>query len=225
MIKKNKKTVVVAGGSGYVGQYITEALIKSGYFVVNLSADITRSKEVAGAAKKIRSECKSVAAVIHCAAVPLVRKPILLQKDEDFKAQFNVQVIGAFHLFKYFAPLLSDNGAFLAITSQASDPGASYAGSTGSYVPAKYALRSFLKVLAHELKDTRVYAIAPAFMPGGLNNDISPLVKKFILEKSKPGHIADPREVAKAILDMIGDKAGNFKGTSVAIPGFKTSDL
>ena len=189
------KTIVISGGTGYLGSAIIKAL--ADYQVIPFKEDITDSRAVREFAKKLPGR---IFGVIHAASAPLVRKPLLSLTEEEFTSQFSVNVIGAFHVIKYLAPLISPGGCMIGITTKALDE-AVHAPS-GSYLPAKYGLRGLLHILAEELKGMpiRVYEVAPAFMPGGLNNDMPKAVVDFIQKKSDH---TTPERVAQEILQLI----------------------
>lgn len=207
--KLSKKVVVISGGSGYLGSFISHLLREQGFTVLVLdrkTVDVTDTKEIRLAAKKIKAKYGSVETVIHAASARLIRQPILTQSRKDFEAQFSVNVLGAFNLFKYFCPIISRGGAIIGITSKSIDT-EKYSPS-GSYVPAKYALRGLLNILKRELSEQsiRVYEIAPAFMPGGLNSDIPKKVVELIKNKSKPEEITTPEKISNIVLGMIKSK-------------------
>jgi len=186
-----------------------------------IAADVTDAESVEKIAEEIKNRFGKVFAVIHAASTPLVRKPLLSESLKDFESQLSVNVAGAFNLFKFFCPIILSRGAIIGITSQAINGEAAQSPS-GSYIPAKYALRGLLRVLSKELKDhksIRVYGVAPAFMPGGLNRDIPKAALEFIKTKSLPEEITSPEEVAETILDLINDKNKIMDGKSINVPG------
>lgn len=243
MEKEIKKIAVISGGAGYLGSIIARKLADNGFIVVAITktakaaadiiknefvhyiiADITNTEAIEKTAEEVKNRFGQVSAIIHAASAPLVRKPVLAQSRENFESQLSVNVSGAFNLFKFFCPLALPGSALIGITSRAIDSSAVHSPS-GSYIPAKYALRGLLRVLSKELKEHRVYAVAPAFMPGGLNRDIPEAAVEFIRKKSSPKEITDPEEVAKVIFDLINDKSANMIGKSIAVPGRALTDL
>jgi len=239
----NKKIVVVAGGSGYLGSHVVRALIEANFFVVVIAiknknnsvnndsvyfieVDITNPEDVIKGAQAVMDKFGKIFAVIHLASASLIRQSVLSGSSDDFQSQFRVNVIGAFNLFKYFCPNIVKGGMIIGITSQAIESGALITPS-GSYVPAKYALRGLLRVLATELHGQliNVCAVAPAFMPGGLNSDIPEPAMEFIKKKSQPENITSPQEVAQVIVDLVDDKIKNINGKNIAIPGGLITNL
>lgn len=236
-----KEVVVITGGTGYLGSNIVRALYQAGYTLVVLTcstitqspeegvhyitADLADAESLVSAASLVRAQYGMVAALIHAAAAPLVRKPLLSLLYEEAQMQFAPQTMGAFQFFKIFVPLVRDGGHVLGITTAAIEPGAKYAPS-GVYGAAKQALRGMLRTLAAELKERSIMvsAVAPAFMPGGLNSDMPEAVIELITKKSAPEDVTSPEEVAATILAIL-QGAMSVDGKSVRIPGRALTDL
>lgn len=243
--KETKKIAVISGGAGYLGSVIARKLAGNGFIVIAITktnktgvdviknkfihyivADITDTKSVKKIVKEVQNRFGKISAIIHAASAPLVRKPILAESREDFESQLLVNVTGAFNLFKFFCPIVLSGGAIIGIISKAADTGAAHSPS-GSYVPAKYALRGLLRVLSSELKEQSIMicGVAPAFMPGGLNRDIPKKIIEFIKKKSLPEAITRPEEVAETILNLINDENKIMNGKSITVPGRIITDL
>lgn len=224
--KSSEKVVVISGGSGYLGNSIAKLFKKSGFTVLNVDIDITKRGEVKEFSDRVINRYGQIYCIIHAASAPLVRKFILSGTENDFRSQFSVNVTGAFYLFQNLSSVLIPGGAIIGITTKAIEPGTPYSAS-GSYVPAKYALRGLLRVLSNELKDRsiRVYALSPAFMPGGLNQELSKGIKEFIIRKSAPGDITNPTEVAEFLLELVSDTSGSLTGKLVTVPSRSVTDL
>lgn len=239
----NKKIVAIAGGAGYLGQAITKKLIAEDFIVVIvdrhqpkdftaheqlffLTADVADEQSAQDLAANIQSDFGRLDFFIYAVSAPLARQKVLSQTAEAFTGQFAANVFGAFNLAKYLTPLMGAGGAIIGLTSQAVESGSVIAPS-GSYVPAKYALRGLLRVLAGELSNQviRVCAVSPAFMPGGLNSDLPEPVREFIQKKSQPEKSTSPAEVAQVIVDVLQDKIKNINGKSIAVPSCLITDL
>lgn len=221
-----KKSIIVSGGKGYLGKTISQTLEKAGFNIINERIDLTDEIAVSRYAQKVRSEFSDIWGIIHTASAPLVRKKVLDGSIADFGAQFSVNVLGGFNLFKYFMPMVLPGGFIVGITSQSIESKTTHQNS-GSYIPAKLALRGLLKVLSKELdaQRIRVYAIAPAFMPGGLNKDLPETVVDFISKKSSKEDMCSPQEVSDLIVKLAENDDGYPSGKSISVPGLKITDL
>lgn len=242
-LNKIREVAIISGGAGYLGSAISQKLSDSGFVVIAISkdetttgkeneyirritADITDENSMEKIAKEIEKQFGKISTIIHSASAPLIRKPVLSESVENFELQFKVNVTGAFNLFKFFIPLLSSNGSVIGITTKSIVNDAPHSPS-GSYIPAKLALNGLLRVISCELKEKsiRVYGVAPAFMPGGLNNDIPQTVAEFIKKKSLPEEITNPENVADIILELINDKTKKMDGKSIIVPNRKLINL
>jgi len=222
------KTIVIAGSSGYIGRAITAQFRDAGWSVIGISrrgdtgCDITDDEQVRREFAMIQGEHGGITACIHAAAPRLVRKPLLELASEEFVGQLEVAAKGAFNVFKNAVPLLRDNGALIGITTAALRPGRLER--VGSYIPAKYALRGVLRVLSQELSPkARVYAIAPGFLPGGLNGDLPSEVREFLSSKLAPTEALG--DIARLAQELIEGLIPVPSGSSIAMPGREVEAL
>jgi NAD(P)-dependent dehydrogenase (short-subunit alcohol dehydrogenase family) len=224
MSANNQKVVVIAGAGGYIGSALVKAFEKAGWKVVGLrrDVDITDTEGVRTYFAKLGYTKGSIDACIHAVAPPLVRKPLLSLTDTEFSAQIDVAARGAFVLFQEAMKRMRPGGTLIGITTSAIEPSRSM-DAVGSYVPAKYALRGVLRVLAAQLAPhIRVYAIAPGFLPGGLNRDMPEKVRELI--ESKLPAITTPEEIAALALEL-GEGSAIASGSSIRMPGREVHPL
>ena len=98
-----KGHILIMGGSGFVGGYLANGLIKAGYRVTTVSrtvgsndshicADLTNEKTVVDLAKKL----SSVDTIIHCAALAHGEKPGENYSTADFNTLISNNIIKAF---------------------------------------------------------------------------------------------------------------------------------
>ena len=234
----SKPLAIITGGAGYIGQAIVEALVANDWDVAILSrtekeiagaqtyvCDVTNEDDVRKSIDKIMEEHESISACIHAASPALVRKQVLELTVEESKSQMDVAFLGAFLLAKYAVQHMSLGSAFIGITTMAIEPEATPK-QMGTYPAAKTALRVLLRSLAKELesKQVRVYAVAPSFLPGGLNSDLPPAVLEFILKKQESSPNL-PAGISELILKMLQHPAEYPSGSSIAVSSGVISDL
>lgn len=204
------KCAVITGGTGYLGNAIVAALQKRGWKTASLSlhpvnaetdyaCDITDERAVQNAIERIVHRYGRIDACIHAAALPLERIDPLEVSAESFKKNLAVAAHGAFFLATYAAPYMPEHSTFIGITTENIENTGEQ--KLGAYPAAKYALRGLLRSLVGTLgsRSIRVYAVAPGFLPGGLNNDLPEKVRTFIASKEKN---ATPKAVAELIAEM-----------------------
>lgn len=233
---EQKPLAVISGGRGYVGGAIRMALEKKSWNVVSLgtrvrddgrtfACDVTNEQQVHDVIKKITERYGDIFACIHAAAAPVVNKPLLETDAGSFDVPIMVAVHGAFLLAKEVVPHMKADSAFIGITSKLIEPVAALP-PTGSYVTAKYALRGFLRSLAAEVsaKGVRVYAVAPGFLPGGLNDGVSPAMIDFLATRSGIG-TATVEEVAALVQKLCTEKDAYPPGSSISLPPLQSAAL
>lgn len=194
------KLALITGGSGYIGGAIAARFAQRGYEPVSLSrksgGDITDESYVQKAVADAVAKYGPVHACVHAAAVPLERKPLLTIDPASFDKEIAVAAKGAYLLARVALPHMAPDAAFVGITSEAIEPGEP-AAAMGAYMPAKYALRGVLRSITAQWP--RVYAVAPGFLPGGLNNDLPQAVREMFAKKyDSPA----PEDIAALIVEL-----------------------
>lgn len=232
---QTKPLAVISGGTGYLGTAIAAELKNAGWNVISLSrgasvtadvyiCDVTNEKQVHEAMTDIVKKYGPIAALIHAASPSLERIPILSVSTASFDAALDTNVRAAFLLAREAIPHMRKNAAFIGITTHAIEPGPLQP--HGAYIPAKYALRGFLRALATETGESgiRVYAIAPGFLPGGLNKDIPQPVQDFLANKSGTNRESH-QELAILVRKLCRGDERFQSGSSIAFPSLVVSPL
>ena len=228
---EHERIIVISGGSGFVGSAISLELITKGWKVVSLAlskkeipgidvyeCDICDASSVRQAIAEITAKGK-LYACIHAAASPAVRKPLLSLSTGEFRADIDIALIGAFNLAKETLQHMQTNGAFIGITTASLEDKVPTK-SVGSYIPAKAGLRGFLRTLAQEIQsdNLRVNAIAPGFIPNGLNRDLPEAIRSFIAKKVDPEN-STLRQIVETVSAICDNDPAFPTGTSILLPG------
>ena len=233
---EHKPLAVISGGTGYLGAAIVAELANAGWRTITLSrstsadtdtvykCDVTDEKEVRATISKIISMHGPVAACIHAASPALERVPILSTSVASFDAAMDTGARAAFLLAKEVVGHMQKNAAFIGITTQAIEPGTPQP--SGAYIPAKYALRGFLRVLSAETKEKglRVYAISPHFLPGGLNDDLPQPIQDFLAHKSGTSS-GSSKEIATLVRMLCAGEEKFPSGSSISFPSRAANPL
>lgn len=230
--KKEKKLIIISGGNGYLGSAVAKKFTESEWTVATLSrnkdtanplsyaCDITDDASVASAVKSIVDTHGLIHACVHAASEAVDGKTKLLDVPPAiFDTQISIAVKGAFIFAKTAIPYMTQGSAFIGITSALIEPGVTLS-PMGAYISAKYALRGFLRSLAPEVNSQgiRVYAVAPGYLPGGLNRGIPEALITFLGKKSGAGD-AKVEDVAEMVRQICIDESSFPTGTSISIPG------
>lgn len=227
-MNKSPKIAVIAGASGYLGQAISQKLSTAGYSVIAVdhssSCDVTDQEALVTKAKEV-SDLGRIAMIIYAASAPLVRKKLLDLSLDEFNSQLNVNLLGAYNFFKAFVPYLQSGSQLLAITTASLEPEQVLVKS-GSYLPAKAGLRAMLRILATELVESgiEVTAIAPGFMPGGLNADLGTTGLAIISSKTDVT-VTTPEQVSELIVRLASLELADAAGKSITVPDLVMTNL
>ena len=114
----------------------------------------------------------------------------------------------------------SINGAVVNITSQMGHVGSP---NRTLYCATKHAVEGLTKALAVELAPAkiRVNSVAPTFVDTPLTRPMldDPEFKEFVMSKIPMGELADPSDVANAVVFLASDLAKMVTGTSLIVDG------
>jgi nucleoside-diphosphate-sugar epimerase len=201
-----KPTVIVFGGTGYVGTSISGLLTERGMHVIragrhtpqdayHLQVDITNHNALEDALA-IYSREGRVVALVHSASPRVERVRASLASEASRNEHMRVAVTATESLFslaqKYRIPhviLITSAAAFLAPESHL----------LGAYPEAKRAQEELAAHTAHTEHDMRIHTIAPGFLSGGLNDDL-PRVFREHAAKASGGTAHDVAQTIGEIL-------------------------
>jgi NAD(P)-dependent dehydrogenase (short-subunit alcohol dehydrogenase family) len=128
-----------------------------------VALDVTNAAAVASAIAEARDRFGRLDVIVNNAGYANV-SPIETTTDEDFRAQFETNFWGVYHVSKAAIPVLREQGG--GIVMQFSSMGGRVGGSPGiaSYQAAKFAIDGFSRVLAAETAPfgVRVVVVEPS---------------------------------------------------------------
>jgi NAD(P)-dependent dehydrogenase (short-subunit alcohol dehydrogenase family) len=142
--------------------------------------------------------------------------------EEHFDRTFNSNVKGMLFTVQKALPLLVDGASVILTSSTAATVGTP---AFSVYSATKAAIRSFARNWALELKERRirVNALSPGGTdtPGlvGLGGEQWPQVKASIVSTIPMGRLADPDEIAKAVVFLASDDSSYMTGAELFVDG------
>ena len=242
----DNKVAIITGASRGIGESCAEAFMEAGAKLVLAGRKLDTLEEVAhrlykagGDATPIRAhvgktvDCEdlvtraaarygSIDILVNNAGTNPHFGATLECPDQLWEKSFEVNLNGAFHMSRLCVPHMRERGAGV-IVNNASYGGVKPIPGIGVYCVAKAALLMFTKVLAMELSgdNIRVNAVAP----GIVNTKFSEAIwrdelKMAELKKHVPmKRMAEPDEVAAAILYLACDASGYSTGTVLSVDG------
>ncbi|MGK0421555.1 MAG: NAD(P)-dependent dehydrogenase (short-subunit alcohol dehydrogenase family) [Polaribacter sp.] len=212
------RKIVIVGGSKGIGQAIVSSLVDK-----NLVINISRSAPLQPHANLTHYNCdilsddlpdiEAVDTLIYCPG-SINLKPISRLKLDDFREDFEINVIGAVKFIQKYLPKLKNgmHPSILMFSTVAAKLGMPYHASVAA---AKSAVEGLTKSLGAELAPTiRVNAIAPTVTETDLAAKILRNEKMIenITERHPLKKFLKPNEVADLATFLISEKANSISG-------------
>ncbi|GAB5563782.1 MAG: SDR family oxidoreductase [Winogradskyella sp.] len=211
-------TVIVVGGSKGIGNAIVQSLLPN-HKVINISRtapELTHERLTHYNCDVLSDElpqADSVKALVYCPG-SINLKPINRLSTDDFRNDFEINVVGAVKSIQHYLPALkkANNPSILLFSTVASKLGMPFHASVAA---SKSAVEGLTKSLGAELAPTiRVNAIAPTVTDTGLAAKL--LRNEKMVENMKQRHplkkYLDPQEVSEMASFLISDKAASMSG-------------
>jgi NAD(P)-dependent dehydrogenase (short-subunit alcohol dehydrogenase family) len=203
-----RPTAVVTGGSGGIGRAVATELRGRGWEVVSLSrregCDISDEAQVRGAFGRI----ERLDALINCAA-QLIKRPILELTAEDWDAQVDAGLRGAFLCSREaFRLMREDGGSIVMVSSLSGVAGAEKFPGMAAYVATKSGLAGLAEALAVEGRPhgIRVNVISPGAVD-------TPMLRIAGVE----GPRLQPAEVARIIVWLASPESAPLSGSNLRL--------
>ncbi|PTX62175.1 NAD(P)-dependent dehydrogenase (short-subunit alcohol dehydrogenase family) [Kordia periserrulae] len=213
------KTILVIGGSRGIGAAIIASQLEHNHKVINISRnapEITSNNLTHYSCDVLEDELpdlESIDALVYCPG-SINLKPIARLKIEDFKHDYDINVIGAVKSIQKYTPALKKgtNPNILLFSTVATHLGMPF---HASIAAAKSAVEGLVKTLAAEFAPTiRVNAIAPTITNTDLASKLLRNDKMIenITERHPLKKYLEPTEVADMADFLISDKARSTSG-------------
>ncbi|WP_299061968.1 SDR family oxidoreductase [uncultured Polaribacter sp.] len=210
--------ILVIGGSKGIGNAIINSLVEENS-VINISRTaplLTHTNLTHFNCDVLSDELPNIEeidAIIYCPG-SINLKPISRLKLEDFRNDFEINVIGAVKVIQQYLPILKKGNkpSILLFSTVAAKLGMPFHASVAA---AKSAVEGLTKSLGAELAPTiRVNAIAPTVTDTELASKLlrNERMIESITERHPLKKYLDPKEVADMATFLISDKASSISG-------------
>jgi len=226
------KTAVVTGGVRGIGRSISEELLLRGaeVHVFDLATtadhsdaawtchavDVSDPESVADAVAQLPADTNLL---VNNAGIVRDRS-LAKMSDEEWQSVISVNLTGAFYMTRAMVPLMrsAGNGRVVNI---ASINGLRGKFGQANYAAAKAGLIGLTKTSARELgpRDITVNAIAPGLVLTDLTQSMPEHVREKAMEEMVLTRIAEPRDIALAVLFLLSDAAGMITGEVIKVDG------
>ncbi len=152
LIKKNQAEVFITGKDPNILQKVAQGNNIPEDHVFQM--DITQATEVEKVAAQIHNQIGQLDVVVNAAGIGII-KPLEQLEVEDFDRSVDVNLKGAFYLFKYFLPPMKNakRGLFINIPGVL---GKTPMSGASAYGASKFGLNGLTKSIREELRRTEV---------------------------------------------------------------------
>jgi 3-oxoacyl-[acyl-carrier protein] reductase len=239
MISFAGKTVLITGAAGAIGARCAELVGGLGARLVLTDAsaealgaaraelpstvdvvlarvtDVTGAREVEALRGEVARHAHTLDAMILSAGI-YRPAPLAAMTDDEWQATLGVNLTGAFHFLRAFAPHMADGGSIVALSSIAQRGSHSFA----HYAASKSGLLGLVRSAAIELAPRcRVNAISPGPIDSPM---VAPLMERRgaqLIADTPMKRLGTTLDVARAVAFLASDWAGHITGENVHVNG------
>jgi 3-oxoacyl-[acyl-carrier protein] reductase len=221
--------VVVADIDEAGGKEVTAAICESGGAAIFVRADVSQADEVKAMIAAAVEQFGGLDILVNNAGFSHRMMPMCDLPEEDYERVFAVNTKGVYLGAKYGVPALRERGGGVIVNTASIGAVTPRPGFT-AYNATKGAVVTMTRGLATEVAPhrIRVNAVNPLvsetrFLKGALGVDAVPdPIRKGLTEGVPLGRLADPIDVAKAVLFLASDDAEFLTGVCLDVDGGKS---
>jgi 3-oxoacyl-[acyl-carrier protein] reductase len=217
------KTIVIVGGSKGIGNGVLVQQLEN-YKVINISRtapDINHPNLIHFSVDVLRDalpEFESIDALVYCPG-SINLKPILGLSLDDFRKDFEINVMGAVKVIQHYLPALKkgENPSIVLFSTVAAKLGMPF---HSSIAASKAAVEGLVKSLGAELAPLiRINGIAPTITETSLSGSIlrNDRMKENMIDRHPLKNYLKPAEVARMAGYLISEDAASISGQIFAM--------
>jgi len=186
-------------------------------------ADMARADDIQAALEETRRVYGGLHMVSNNAASGVANKPVADYTEEEWDAAMSVTLRGVWLCMKYQLPLIeaSGGGAIVNVASVSGIRGDTF---QSAYAAAKGGVLALTKTAASEYarRGVRINTVCP----GGINSGgmrfylkKMPEMRQQVLDAHAMGRLAEPNEVAAAVVYLCSEQASFITGHDLVVDG------
>jgi len=234
MLALDGRIALVAGGSGGIGSATVELLARAGACVVSVDreearapagarrsfvCDLSDSRAVASLFAELASADLAPEVLVH--AVGITRDHVLWKlDDEDWLDVLHTNLDSAFLLLRAAVPAMRERGRGSVVLLSSINGERGKVGQA-NYAASKAGLIGLAKTAARELgrSGIRVNVVAPGLVRTAMSASLPPAAVAAAVDESALGRVAEPEDVARAVLFLSSDLARHVTGQVLRVDG------
>jgi NAD(P)-dependent dehydrogenase (short-subunit alcohol dehydrogenase family) len=190
-----------------------------------IPGDVSKAEDCRGAVEETIQRHGALDVLINCAGIIYRNRTVEQTTEEEWDATFDVNVKGTFLMCKHAMPFLRERKG--CIVNVASYVGLVGFAKTSAYAASKAAIVNLTRSMAldHAREGVRVNAVCPGSVDTGMIHDAwrkygdVEEAQRIWAEKHPIGRIAQPDEVAQAILFLASADASFITGVALPVDG------
>jgi NAD(P)-dependent dehydrogenase (short-subunit alcohol dehydrogenase family) len=215
--------VVVTGGASGIGEACCRLLLRDGatVHVADLAAHPPLDVTDRSALDALAGRLDGLDVLINAAGVLTENRPVDELSVDDFRENFEINVLGTLQACQAFGPLLRERGG--AVVNVASQAALVSLPSQAAYTASKGAVAALTRSLAIDWAEhgVRVNAVAPGFT-------VTPMTASFFENETfvraatrriPLGRLLEPDEIAGAIVFLASPLASAITGVVLPVDG------
>jgi meso-butanediol dehydrogenase/(S,S)-butanediol dehydrogenase/diacetyl reductase len=221
------QVAVVTGGASGIGEACCELLAECGVTVEPLDLggdpprDVTRRADLDQLAAELRDRHGRVDVLVNAAGVLTPNAPVDELPADDFRRNFEINVLGTVNACQALGPLLrASRGAVVNVASQAALVSLPQ---QAAYTAAKGAVAALTRSLAIDWASSgvRVNCVAPGFTTTPMTASFfeNETFTRAATERIPLGRIFEAREIAGAIVFLASPLASAITGVVLPVDG------
>lgn len=219
LAEEGANVAVIYAGNTAAAEETQKAIAEKGGQAIAIQCDVANEDAVTAMMKQVKEQFGSIDILVNNAGI--TRDGLLMRmKTADWQAVLDTNLTGTFFCTKAVTKIMMKqrSGAIVNLTSVVGLTGNA---GQANYAAAKSGIIGFTKSVAKELasRGIRVNAVAPGCIDTDMTAVLSDAVKDEMLKTIPLGRVAQPEEVAKAVLFLVSDCASYITGQVLNVDG------
>jgi 3-oxoacyl-[acyl-carrier protein] reductase len=218
MAKEGAKVVINYLSDQNAAETLCAKIIKSGGTALTIQADVTKSEEVQRLFAETHRKFGKIDTLINNAGVYKF-EPLELITEEEFRRQFDSNVLGTLLSIQEALKYFNDNGGSIVNISSVASIKATPM--TVLYSATKSAVDSITRTLSKELsgKKIRVNSILPGPTETEGNPVLGTEMEQYIVANTPLGRVGAPKDISKLSVFLASDDASWITGQKISVSG------